>query len=46
MMAYEVMNKAGAPEHGEQSTTAGRSAVQHHGLLIFYIAVILVSMGG
>jgi hypothetical protein len=45
-MAYEAMNTAGDPENPERNKAAPRSSFQGHALLIFYIVVIAVSMGG
>jgi hypothetical protein len=45
-MAYEATNKAGGPQNREQNNATQRSAFADHAVLIFYIFVIAVSMGG
>ena len=46
MTAYEAMSTTGEPEKREPDKAAPRSPFQDHALLIFYIVVIAVSMGG
>jgi len=45
-MVYEGMKTAGGPENGMQNKAALRSSFQDHALLLFYIVIIAVSMGG
>jgi hypothetical protein len=46
VMVYEVMNKAGGPENGEQNEMAARSAFRDLALPLCYFIIITVSMAG
>jgi hypothetical protein len=46
VMAYEVMDTARGPEIRDQDKAAPRSSLRDRALLMFYILVIAVSMGG
>jgi hypothetical protein len=46
MTTYEAMKTARSPEIHDQDKARPRSSLRDHALLTFYIAVIVVSMGG
>jgi hypothetical protein len=46
VMAYEAMNTAPRPEIRDQDKPAPRSTLRDHALLMLFILVVAVSMGG